>query len=432
MKPIVAIVGRPNVGKSTLFNRMVGEKIAVVESIPGLTRDRLYANAKWGERNFLAVDTGGFQLASDNDIAKQVTKHAILAVEEADVVIMLMDAESGLMPLDIELCNTLRRYNKKVFYAVNKIDGPKKEKALYEFYPLGVDLLPLSALNGYGFDELMEKIVEVLPEEIKETAEYPRIAIVGRPNVGKSTLVNSLLGKERMIVSPVPGTTRDAVDSICKYYKKKYLIIDTAGIRKKGKMAKTFERYSFLRTLRNIENCDVVLIMLDSVEGVVEMDQKIASLVCDAGKGAIILFNKWDLTDRSSQLLNRLLQELQHKFWFMDYAPVLTISALNRQRITKLFPLVDEILAESTKKISTHELNRFLQEALSFQPPPLHKGKQIKFYYISQVGVKPPSFVIFVNKKEGVRPEYLRFLENQLRKRFVFKGVPVRFYIREK
>jgi len=438
-KPIVAIVGRPNVGKSTLFNRIIGKRLAVVEDIPGLTRDRLYGEAGWGGKTFLVVDTGGFQPASTEDIVREVKKQAVAAIEEADVVLMLMDAESGLTPSDIELSNTLRKYDKKVFYAVNKIDGPKKEKALYEFYSLGVDLFPVSALNGYGFDELMDSVSTIIPEtsgglktEIPEGVEYPKIAIVGRPNVGKSTLVNSLLGKERMVVSPLPGTTRDAVDSICTYHRKRYIIVDTAGIRRRGQMAKSFERYSFIRTLKNIESCDVALIMLDAVDGVVEMDQKITSLVYDAGKPGIILFNKWDLTEKSPQLLKKLQHELQRKLWFMHYSPVLTMSALNRQRVTKIFPLVEEIIAESSRRISTHELNNFLRDSLSIQQPPLYKGKKVRLYYIAQVGIKPPCFVVFTNKREGIKSEYIRFLEKQLRERFLFKGVPVRIYIRQK
>lgn len=431
-RPVVAIVGRPNVGKSTLFNRMIGKRVAVVEDVPGLTRDRIYGEVEWRDKAFIVVDTGGFQPAPKEDIVREVKKQALTAVEEADVVLMLFDAESGFMSSDVELSNTLRKYNKKIFYAVNKIDGAKKENALYEFYHLGVDLLPLSALTGYGFDELMDSIAAVIPVSIDEDIEYPKIAIVGRPNVGKSTLVNSLLGKKRMIVSPVPGTTRDAVDSICTYHKKKYFIVDTAGIHKKGKMAKTFEKYSFIRTLKNIEGCDVVLILFDAVDGVVEMDQKIASLVYDAGKGGIILFNKWDLTERSPQFLKKLQYEFQKKLWFMHYAPVLTISALNRQRVTKIFPLIDEVIAEGSKKISTHELNNFLRESLSIQQPPLYKGRQVKLYYITQVGIKPPSFVIFTNKSEGIKPEYIRFLQKRLRESFFFKGVPVRFYIRQK
>lgn len=431
-KAIVAIVGKPNVGKSTLFNRIVGKRLAVVEDIPGLTKDRIYGNAECGGKKFLVVDTGGFQHEAKTDIIKEVKRQAVTALEEADFVIMLLDADSGLLPSDIELNNTLRKHNKMTFYAVNKIDNQKKEKALCDFYSLGVDLLPLSAFNGYGFDELMEQVTKALPEGEEKDVFYPRIAIVGRPNVGKSTLVNSLLGKERMIVSPIPGTTVDAVDSLCSYYKKHYTIIDTAGIRRRGKMAKTVERYSFIRTVQNIESCDVALILLDATEGVVELDQKIAGLVYEAGKGAIILFNKWDLTEKSPTLLKNLHIELHQKLWFMYYAPVLAISALNRQRVTKLFPLVDEIIAESYRRINTNELNNFLKKCLSVQQPPLYKGKQVKLYYITQVKVKPPCFAVFTNKSEGIKQEYLRFLEKKLRERFVFKGVPVRFYVRQK
>lgn len=439
MKPIVAIVGRPNVGKSTLFNRIIGKNVAVVADIPGLTRDRIYGETKWADKTFLVVDTGGFQPVPEvglgrfrEDIARDVKKQAITAVQEADVVLLLMDGDAGLMPSDVELSNTLRKYSKKIFYIVNKVDGIKKEKALYEFYRLGVDLFPVSALYGYRFDELMDSIANVIPVSAEEEIKYPRIAIVGRPNVGKSTFVNSLLGKERMIVSPEPGTTIDSVDSICTYCKKKYLIVDTAGIRKKGRMAKTFERYSFIKTLRNIENCDVALILLDAVDGVVEMDQKIASLVYNAGKGGIILFNKWDLTGKSPQFSKKLQYELQQKFWFMDYAPVLTVSALSRQRVSKIFPLVDEIIAEASRTVRTHELNNFLRKSVAIQQPPLYKGNPIKLSYITQAGINPPSFVIFANKSKGIKPAYIRFLEGQLRKKYPYKGVPVKFYIRQK
>lgn len=431
-RPIIAIVGRPNVGKSTLFNRIVGRRMAVVAETPGVTRDRIYGEAQWEGKSFLVVDTGGLYPELETDIASQVEKQAFIAIEEADIVVMLMDALSGLTPSDIELSNTLRRYKKKIFYAVNKIDGASKEGFLYEFYSLGVDLFPVSALSGYKFDDLMDSIAKVIPGGEEEKIEYPRIAILGRPNVGKSTLVNSLLGKERMIVSPLPGTTRDAIDSICTYYGKKYLLIDTAGIRRKGKMAKTLERYSFMRTLRNIERCDVALIVLDAVEGVLEMDQKIATLVHEAGKGAIILFNKWDLVDKSTTTLKTLENKLRQKLWFMDYAPFMSISALSRQRVTKIFPVIEEIIKESSKRVATHELNLFLKESLSLQTPPMYKGRGVKVYYITQVRINPPSFVIFTNKSEGLKEPYIKFLERQLRERFSFKGVPVRFYARQK
>lgn len=432
LKPVVAIIGRPNVGKSTLFNRMVRERRAVIEDIPGVTRDRLYGTASWDDKRFLVVDTGGFQLGSDEDISKQVNKQVLAAVEEADIVIMLLDSGSGMLSSDIEFVDMLRQSGKRVFYAVNKIDGPKKEKALYDFYSLGVDLLPLSALNGNGYEELMDRVAALLPEVKEEESAYPRIAIVGRPNVGKSTLVNSLVGKERMIVSPVPGTTRDAVDSVCSYYKKKYIIIDTAGIRRKGRMAETLERYSFMRTLRNIEDCNVALILLDASEGVVELDQKIAGLVFQAGKGAVILLNKWDLVDKSILSMKEIEEKVYQRLWFMRYAPILTISALSRQRVTKLFNLVDSIIAEGAKRIDTHELNIFFKNVIAKKEPPLYKGKRVKIYYITQIRTTPPGFVIFTNRREGVKEQYLKFMENRLREHFSFKGVPVEFYVKQR
>ncbi|MEW6715236.1 MAG: ribosome biogenesis GTPase Der [Nitrospirota bacterium] len=432
-KPIVAIIGRPNVGKSTLFNRIVGKRRAVVEDLPGITRDRLYEEVTWNDKAFLIVDTGGFQTESDEDIVRQVKKQALIAVEEADIIILLMDAESGLMPSDIELTELLRKYNKKVFYVVNKIDGPKKEtKLLYDFCQLGVDLLPISALKGYGFDVLKESISDLLPEGKGEKSGFPKISIVGRPNVGKSTLVNSLLGSERMIVSSVAGTTRDAVDSVCSYYKRKYIIVDTAGIRKKGKMAKSVEQYSFLGTVRNIQDCDVALIVLNAEEGVVEMDQRIAGYVYEAGKGAIILYNKWDTVDKDAVSIKDIEERIYRKLWFMPYAPILTISAISKQRVTKVFAMIDKVIAESSKRITTHELNLFLKDALKVKSPPLIQGRRVKIYYITQARTDPPSFVLFTNKKEGISSQYLSFLEHKLRERFSFQGVPVKFFVRQR
>jgi GTP-binding protein len=432
-RPIVAIIGRTNVGKSTLFNRIAGKRIAVIEDFPGITRDRLYEEVVWNDKPFIIVDTGGFQSEPEEEISKKVGRQAIVAVEESDIVILMMDAESGPVPSDIELIDILRKYNKKVFYVVNKIDGPKKEKGLlYDFYSLGVDLIPVSALNGYGFERLKESICALLPEGREKRSEYPRVSIVGRPNVGKSTLVNSLLGKERMIVSDVPGTTRDSVDSLCSYYKRKYIIVDTAGIRRKGKMSRTVERYSFMRTVKNIENCDIALIVTDASDGIVEMDQKIAGHVHALGKGAVILFNKWDLIDKSSLPIKKVEEQIYQKLWFMRYSPVLTISALSRKRVTKVFPMIDEIIAESSKRISTHQLNMFLRETLSIKPPPLLQGKKVRIYYITQVKTMPPVFVLFTNKKDGIKIQYIKFLESRLREQFSFKGVPVRFNVRQK
>ncbi len=431
-KPIVAIVGRANVGKSTLFNRMVRKQSAVIEDFPGITRDRLYGEAVWEDKHFLMVDTGGFLHEPDEEIYKEVKNQVLTAVDEADIVIMLMDGANGVMPLDIELIDNLRKYSKTIFYVVNKIDGPKKEMSLYDFYSLGVDIHSLSALNGNGYEELMDTITELLPENTNEKSEFPRIAIVGRPNVGKSTLTNCLLSKDRMIVSSVAGTTIDAVDSECKYYGKKYILVDTAGIRKKGKMSQTIERYSFIRTVRNIEDCDIALIILDTYDGVVELDQKIAGVVHAAKKPSIVLLNKWDLVDKNAVSTEEAANLVHQKLWFMRHVPVLTIAAINKQRVTKLFPLVDKIIAESNKRISTHELNIFLREVLAKKEPALHQHRRVKIYYITQVKTNPPGFTIFTNKKDGIKEQYIRFLEKQLRERFSFEGVPVEFYVRQR
>jgi len=432
-KPIVAIVGVPNVGKSTLFNRIVKKRRAIIEDFPGITRDRLYGDADWNDKPFIVIDTGGFQHGQDEQFAGEVTRQVMMAVEEADVLIMMMDAEKGVLPLDIELIRKLRRYGKQIFYTVNKIDGPKKEKDLMsDFYSLGVDLYPVSALNGNGYENLMDHVSSVLPEVREGESDYPKIAIVGRPNVGKSTLVNSLLSKERMIVSPVPGTTRDAVDSVCSYYNKKYILIDTAGIRKKGNMVKTVERYSFMRTLRNIEDCNVALIVLDASEGVVELDQRIAGLVHEAGKGALIVLNKWDLVNKNSISMDAVHKEVYRKLWFMTYAPILTTSALSRQRISRIFPFVNGIITERAKRISTHDLNVFLRNTVSAKEPPLYRGKRVRIHYISQIKSNPPGFVIFTNKKAGIKEQYIKFIESRLREHFPFEGTPVEFYVRQK
>lgn len=432
-KGVVAIVGRPNVGKSTLFNRMVGKRSAVIEDSPGITRDRIYGNASWEGKFFLVVDTGGFQHEPEEEFSREVKKQILFAVEEADAIILLMDGESGLLPLDIELIDSLRKYGKRLFYAINKIDGPNKEKRLLaDFYTLGADIFPISALNGNGFEHLMDSVAEILPAGEEEESNLPRIAIVGRPNVGKSTLVNSLLSKERMIVSPVPGTTRDAVDSVCAYYKKKYILVDTAGIRRRGKMAKTVERYSFLRTIKNLEECDIALIVLDATDGVVELDQKIAGLVNEAKKGAIILYNKWDAVEKKDLSIDTVRQQLYEKLWFLKHVPVLTISALSKQRMTKIFPLVDRIIEEGSKRISTHDLNTFMKKVLLLQDPPMYRGRRVKIYYITQVKTNPPGFILFTNQKEGVTEQYKKFLEHQLRERFGFEGVPVELYVRQR
>ena len=432
-KPIVVIVGRPNVGKSTLFNRMIGSQVAIVENVPGVTRDRNYLDAEWEGRHFIVVDTGGFYPEPAEDIFLQIKEQALFAIEEGDAVIHLLDGKEGLTYSDKEIAGMLRESGKKVLWAVNKIDGPTREDRLYDFYPLGTEALwPISAATGYGCDDFMEQLISLLPPAVDEKTDYPRIAIVGKPNVGKSTLVNTLLGKKRMIVSSVPGTTRDSVDSVCTYYGRKYLLIDTAGIRKKDMVGYSIERFSAVRALRSIERSDIALIVMDASGGIVEQDQRIAGIVENLGKGAVFLLNKWDLLDRPEEAYKILGSELKRKMWFMTYAPLLTVSALERKRVTKIFSIIDEILRERRKRIATADLNRSFMEVAENMPLPLYKGKQVKLYYITQVKTEPPSFAVFVNYPAALKDAHLRHIEKVLRNSFSFQGTPIRIYLKER
>jgi len=435
-KPFVVIVGRPNVGKSTLFNRMVGSQTAIVEDIPGVTRDRNYREAQWEGKSFIVVDTGGFYPEPSEEIFQEVKEQALFAIDEADVIIHLMDGKEGLTPNDLEISKILRESGKKVLWVVNKVDAPTREDRLYDFYKLGVDeIFPVSAQTGYEFAEFMEKLALLLPQgqgEEKE-AHYPKVAVVGRPNVGKSTLVNTLIGKKRMIVSAVAGTTRDSIDSICTYYGKKYLFIDTAGIRKKGKIGYSIERYSMVRAIRSIERCDVAIVVLDASAGIVEQDKRIAGMIEHYGKGTVLLMNKWDLVEDPDTTFKRYMNEFKNRLWFFTHAPILTISALERKRVTKVFPLIDAVVSERKKRIPTAELNDFLQRVISHAPPlPLYKGKPVKLNYITQVAIDPPAFVVFTNRPEGVKDAFLRYLERTIRERFSFSGTPIRIYPRQK
>ncbi|NWF98313.1 MAG: ribosome biogenesis GTPase Der [Nitrospirae bacterium] len=432
-KPVVVIVGRPNVGKSTLFNRITGTRTAIVENIAGITRDRNYLDAEWEGKHFIVVDTGGFYPESDDEIIKQVTEQALFAIEEGDVIIHLLDGKTGLTPPDIELSKKIRASGKKVIWAVNKIDAHSREDRLYDFYPIGSEeLIPLSAATGYGYDDFMEKLVSLLPEYKETSLIFPKIAVVGKPNSGKSTLINTLLNKKRMIVSPVPGTTRDSIDSVCSYYGKKYLFIDTAGIRKKDKFKYSIEKYSMVRALKSIERCDVALIVIDSFEGITEQDQKIAGIVEEYGKGSIFILNKWDLMKDPENDYKFLGKELLRKMWFMQYAPFITISALDKRRVTKIFPLIDAILKERSKRIPTAELNKVLNEILSTVNLPGYKGKSLKIYYITQIKTAPPSFVLFANYPAAFNDFHIRHIEKILRDHFSFTGTPIRIYIKNK
>jgi GTP-binding protein len=430
-KPVVVIVGRPNVGKSTLFNRMTKSNVAIVDDFPGVTRDRNYLDATFEGKTFMVVDTGGFYPEPPEDIFVQAKEQALFAIDEGDIIIHLLDGKDGLTPADMELARLIRTSGKQILWAVNKIDAHERDNRLYDFYPIGSeDLWPISAATGYGYEEFMERMAEILPDFTEEQVEYPKIAVVGRPNAGKSTLVNSFLGKKRMLVSSVPGTTRDAIDSVCTYHGHKYLLIDTAGIRRKGKIGYSIERFSMVRAVRSIERCDIAVVVFDASEGITEQDLKIAGIVKEYGKGAIFLLNKWDMVENPEEVFKNIIPELQRKAWFAQYAPVVTISGLVKTRITKVFPIIDVVMEERKKRISTGELNRFFREIISHISLPMYKGKEVKLYYMTQVREEPPAFVIFANYPDSIKDSHLRYIEKGLREYFGFHGTPLRIYIR--
>jgi GTP-binding protein len=423
--PVVVIIGRPNVGKSTLFNRMVKTRAAIVEDLPGVTRDRNYMEAEWEGTSFMAVDTGGFYPTHDDDIFSQIKEQAMFAIGEADLIIHLLDGKEGINPFDTDTANILRACGKPVLWAVNKIDTEVRDQRLYDFFRLGIqDIIPVSAATGYNFDELMDKVVSCLPPSEPRELDYTKIAIIGRPNVGKSTMVNALLGKKRMMVSPIAGTTRDSIDSICTYYRRKYLLIDTAGIRRKDTRGYSVERFAVLRALRSIERADVSVLLLDAQEGIVSEDVKIAGLAHKYGKGVILLFNKWDLIENADAVLKKLLSSIKRKLWFFSHAPVLTTSGVQKKRITKVFPIVDEVMGELAKRIKTSELNHVL-DGITL---PSYKGRRVKIYYITQVDTEPPTFTVFTNIPEGIKDAQIRFLESRIRKKYSFRGTPIRIF----
>ena len=437
-KPVVAIVGRPNVGKSTLFNRIIGRNFAIVEDTPGVTRDRNYTQAEWDGKHFLLVDTGGFEPETEDPMYSKMREQTTLAVEEADFIIFLMDGKQGLLPADIEVSQWLRASGKPVIYAVNKVDGEKHEGFIPDFYRLGIDtLFPVSAQHGQGFSELMDELGRMLPEtsreaEEKELADVPRIAIIGRPNVGKSSFVNALIGEDRMIVSPVAGTTRDAVDSMYQYYGRKYVLVDTAGIRSRGRISQGIEKYSVMRAMKSLSRADVALVLIDASEGITEQDERIVGLAHEEGKGIILVLNKWDLVPDKEQAYKRFMADVQQRLKFVDYASVITLSAQTRQRITKVFEEIDKVIEEREKRVPTAELNRVFEKLAAHHEPPLYRARRVKYYYITQVAIKPPTFVVFVNYPEGVHFSYIRYIENNLREAFGFRGTPVRIFAKRR
>jgi len=435
MKPIVAIVGRPNVGKSTLFNRISGTRKAIVDDMPGVTRDRNYLDVTWDDHTFTMIDTGGFEPEAKEGLLAQMREQAMLAVEEADLIVFLADGKEGLMPADYEVADLLRRSTKPLVFAVNKIDSKKRMEGLYDFYSLGLpEPIPVSAEHGTGTDDLMDKILSLIPKYNEEplSEDVTRLAVIGRPNVGKSSLVNKLLGYERVIVSDVPGTTRDTIDTLLTVDDKKYLLIDTAGIRKKGRVSQKLEKYTVVQALRSMDRCDVVLLMIDAVEGVTEQDTKVAGYAHDRGKGCVIVVNKWDLIEKETKTYEKYVDDVRFKLKYLAYAPVISISALTGQRAVKVLEVVDKVSAECSKRMSTGVLNRAFQEMTKGHMAGMYMNRAVKFYYITQTSAKPPTFTLFTNFPEGVHFSYERYLENKLREAFGFEGTPIRLQFRKR
>jgi GTP-binding protein len=436
--PLIAIIGRPNVGKSTLFNRILGTKAAIVDDVPGVTRDRHYADGNYCGRPFRLVDTGGLEPSATEGMIALIKHQSQLAIAEADILLLLMDGRAGLTPADEEIVTLLRGAKKPVFVAINKIDTPKTEALLADFYKLGFDQLhPVSAEHGLGVDELLEALMPLLPEpgEDAPVSEIPRIAVVGRPNVGKSTLVNTLFGQERMVVSDVPGTTRDAIDTLVTWQGRTYLFTDTAGIRRRGRVERGIEGYSVARAMRAMGRSDVAVLVLDGVEGITEQDTKIIGLVLKQGRAVVLLVNKWDLRAGEAGARDRYTQELKRRLPFVPWAPVLFGSAMKPDSVAQLFPLLDRVAASFMGRIPTGKLNKFLQELLVIHPMPVRKGKPGKTTlsaYMTQVSTRPPAFALFVGHPENITTNYQKLLENRLRESFEFPGVPIRILVRKK
>lgn len=435
-KPIVAIVGRPNVGKSTLFNALAGEMISIVKDTPGVTRDRIYAEVTWLNREFTMIDTGGIEPDSRDIILSQMREQAQIAIDTADVIIFLTDVRQGLQDADSKVADMLRRSGKPVVLVVNKVDSFEKFMPdVYEFYNLGIgDPLPISASSRLGIGDMLDEVTKHFPEGSGEEEEddRPRIAIVGKPNVGKSSIINKLLGKNRVIVSDIAGTTRDAIDTAIKHNGKEYVFIDTAGLRRKNKIKEELERYSIIRTVTAVERADVVLMVIDATEGVTEQDAKIAGIAHERGKGIIIVVNKWDAIEKNDKTMNEFEKDIRQTLAYMPYAEIMYVSAQTGQRLSKLYDMIDMVMENQTLRVATGVLNEIMAEAVAMQQPPSDKGKRLKLYYITQVSVKPPTFVIFVNDKELMHFSYTRYLENKIREAFGFRGTSLKFFIRER
>lgn len=435
-KPIVAVVGRPNVGKSTLFNRLAGERISIVQDTPGVTRDRIYADVEWLNRKFTLIDTGGMEIGSEEIIQRQILQQAEIAIETADVILFVTDVKTGVTDDDRQVANLLRRTKKPVVLAVNKVDSVKRDTMdIYEFYELGIgDPLPVSAGQALGLGDMLDEMVKHFPENTgtDEDDDAIKVAIIGKPNVGKSSLINKILGEDRLIVSNIPGTTRDAVDSPITIDGQKYIFIDTAGMRRKSKIKEEIERFSIIRAVAAVERCDVAVLLIDANEGVTDQDTKIAGIAHERGRAALIAVNKWDSIEKDDKTMNRYLKDIANELAYMAYAPRVFISAQTGQRIDRMLEMIQTVHQNHALRISTGVLNEVLIEATAMQQPPADKGRQLRLYYMTQVSVKPPTFVIFVNERGLFHFSYRRYIENQLREAFGFVGTPIHFIVREK
>lgn len=433
-KPVIAIVGRPNVGKSTLFNVLAGERISIVEDTPGVTRDRIYADVSWLDRDFTLIDTGGIEPDSKDVILSQMREQAQAAIDTADVIIFITDVRQGLVDADSKVADMLRRSRKPVVLVVNKVDSFEKFMPdVYEFYNIGIgEPVPISAASRLGIGDMLDKVLLHLPEKEGEEEEdgRPRIAIIGKPNVGKSSIINKLLGEQRVIVSDIAGTTRDAVDTEITHDGREYVFIDTAGLRRKNKIKEELERYSIIRAVAAVERADVALVVIDAAEGVTEQDAKIAGIAHERGKGIIIAVNKWDAIEKNDKTMREYENEVRRILSFVPYAEIMYISAKTGQRLPKLYDMIDMVVQNQTLRVSTGVLNEILMEAVAMQQPPSDKGKRLKIYYMTQVSVKPPTFVIFVNDKELMHFSYQRYLENKIREAFGFRGTSLKFFVR--
>ncbi|MBR2562722.1 MAG: ribosome biogenesis GTPase Der [Eubacterium sp.] len=435
-KPIVAIVGRPNVGKSTLFNALAGSMISIVEDTPGVTRDRIYADVSWLDRAFTIIDTGGIEPESNDVILSQMREQAQIAINTADVILFMTDVRQGMVDADMQVASMLRKSRRPVVLCVNKVDRFRQQEAdVYEFYNLGLgDPYPISAEGKQGLGDLLDAVIGYFPPRTgaEEEDERPKIAVVGKPNVGKSSIINRLLGEGRLIVSDIAGTTRDAVDTVIKRNKKEYVFIDTAGLRRKSKIKEDIERYSIVRTIAAVERCDVAVVVIDAQEGITEQDAKIAGIAHERGRGLIIAVNKWDLVEKDDKTMKKFTEQIRSTLSFAWYAGILFISAETGQRLQKLFELVDMVLENQSRRVATGVLNEILTDAVAMQQPPSDKGRRLKIFYITQVAVGPPTFVLFVNDKKLMHFSYERYLENRLRDAFGFEGTRLRFIIRER